>query len=214
MQRMLSCITVLLISLALCQPATAQEDHGSIATVRAAQALTDARLQDISIMLTVLSGVESVQSLDWSSMQPLLAMLQDNLPPCLVWYAQPDGTYYSVDSGRIDQSLADREYFAPLLNGEEVIGAVVVGKSSGKLSAVVAVPIFHDGAVAGALGVSVFVSELALDVENSLDWPAGTGLRVLDPAGKVVFAINDGGKETGLELTSELTGWRYIALAH
>jgi methyl-accepting chemotaxis protein len=133
--------------------------------------------------------VEEVQSLDWDTMQPVLAALQEVGPSCAIWFALPDGTYYTVSNGLMDQQLSDRPYFTPLFGGEEILGDVVVSKSTGQLSAVVATPIYVDEEVAGALGASIFISELADNLAASLELAEDMQLLVLNGDGQTVFSL-------------------------
>jgi hypothetical protein len=184
------CVT-LCVLLALNAPTHAAEapDAATVLAAKAAQALVDQQLHSVQGALATLATSSEVQSLDWDAMYPLLASFQEHCPPSLVWFAKPDGVYYTVRSGLIDQTLTDRTYFAPLMSGKEILGELVVGKTSGKLSAVVAVPVYKDGAVAGAIGASVFTTNMADDLAAKLGLPDGMSLLITDKAGQTVCAI-------------------------
>jgi hypothetical protein len=153
----------------------------------AVQALLDQQLSSFQGSLTALATSSEVQSLDWDAMQQLLSTFQDYCPPCVIWYSEPDGTYYTVPDGLADQSLADRGYFQPLMGGEDILGEVVVSKSTGELSAIVAVPIYKNDQVVGALGASVFIEDMAKDLAASLLLPAEMSLLVATADGQAVF---------------------------
>lgn len=181
---------ILCLALVLNIPALAAPAPGEAQlAIDAVQALVDQQLGSTKGTLNVLATTSEVQGLDWDAMQPLLASFQDHCPPCAVWFTLTDGTYYTVQNGKSDQSLADREYFGRLTGGEEILGDIVVSKSTGQLSAVVAVPVFHDTEVVGALGVSLFAENLAGYLAQALQLPEGMSLMVRDINGETAFAI-------------------------
>jgi hypothetical protein len=188
------CVT-LCILLALNAPAMAAgkpADKASLLALNAVQALVDSQMQGIQGTLATLATSSEVQALDWDAMQPLLASFQGHCPPSAIWFAKPDGAYYTASGGLMQQTLADRAYFPALMGGQDVLGAVVISKSTGQLSAVVAVPIIHNATVAGALGASVFVDNAAEDLAAKLELPEGMDVLVLDATGEtVVFPVTD-----------------------
>jgi hypothetical protein len=171
--------------------------------VNAAQALSDQQLGSIQGSLAVLATSSEVQSLDWESMHPLLSTLQEHCPPCAIWFALPDGTYYTAETGLMDQTLKDRAYFGPLLDGENVLGDVVVSKSTGQLSAIIAVPISKDGQVVGALGASVFANNMAEYLAASLELPTGMSLLVLTADGQTLCATSADGPKWAEAIKSD-----------
>lgn len=206
---------LLVLALAWAAPAVADEPNlldSFNATVRV-RGLADHRLGDVSIMLLTLRETSDVKSLDWDTMLPVLATLQAHLPESLVWFALPDGSYYTIEGGLMEQSLADRDYFPRLLAGEEVLGDVVVGKSSGKRSVIIAEPVYHDGQVAGVLGVSLFLDRLIEQLEEDAQWPDDAGLRILDATGMELATLGHATAPQGEDLlTSRLSGWQYQLL--
>ncbi len=209
-------LAIVILVLTLSAPAFAAEPGEIMLTLRAAQKLTDQQFQDVASMLAVVGATSEVQSLDWETMEPLLATLQGYIPPSTVWYAMPDGTYYTVDKGLIDVTLADRDYFPALMSGEMVIGPVVESKSSSELSAIIAVPIMSGDEIVGALGVSLYIDALADYLRESLGWAKGLRVKIVDSSKKEVAVIGlatDGLEgEFGMELTSAITGWTYLPL--
>jgi methyl-accepting chemotaxis protein len=80
----------------------------------------------------------------------------------VLWYAHPDGTYWTVDGGLQSGSLADRPYFKRVLAGSTVIGELVVSRSTNRPVAVVAVPVTGaKGVVDGVLGASIYLQPLS-----------------------------------------------------
>lgn len=134
-------------------------------------ALSDAHLQKLADSLTLFASTAEARSADWEMIRtPLGAVAKRNVS-ALVWFALPDGRYWSVQQGKSSGTLSDRAYFPRVLAGETVIGALVVSKASGKSSAIVAVPVRGSGGVvAGVLGASVYLDELShrLDAEMAL----------------------------------------------
>lgn len=150
-------------------------------------ALADHRIGDMAGALTVISESQQVQSLDWNKMKPLLDGVEKHFGPATVWFAQPDGTYYSVDKGLIEQKLTDRPYFAKVLAGETSIGDLVVSRSTGGNTVITAVPIKKDGKVIGILGASMYLDKLAEEIKASTPLPNGFVFFALDTKGQIAL---------------------------
>ncbi len=207
----------LLVVLSLIWAANAlAADAPSVEVVNAiqrAQAATDQQFNDVSIMLLALRETSDVKSGEWLTLAPALGVVQGCLRESLVWFALPDGSYYTVDGGLMEQSLADREYFPKLLGGAEVIGAVVVGKSSGKRSVIIAEPVFRDGKVIGALGISLFLDGLLENLDRLAAWPDEIGLRILDADGVELTTLGDmSAPAVDVDWSSAISGWQYELL--
>ena len=119
-------------------------------------AFAERPIQDMAGALTVVAEAQEIQSLEWTKMKPLLAAVQERFGPANVWFARPNGSYFSVDKGLADKNLRDRPYFAKVMAGELSIGELVVSRSTGANTVVTAVPIKRDGQVVGMLGISLF----------------------------------------------------------
>lgn len=148
---------------------------------------TDLRIGSIQQWLETLASTDEVGSGNWEKMHALLAGGQELTGGLAVWFAHPDGSYYTTDKGLMDVKLIDRSYFADLMAGQNVIGALVVSKSTGMRSAVIAVPVRRDGVVVGAIGASVFLDVLSDQVNAALALPEGAGFFVLAPDGRTVL---------------------------
>lgn len=132
-------------------------------------ALGDGYLQQLADSLTLFALTEQARSADWELIRTPLAALADRNVDALVWFARPDGTYWSVQEGLSSGNLSDRTYFAHVLAGETVIGPLVVSKATGRSSAIVAVPIGNEGgAVVGVLGASVYLDQLSARLDNEM----------------------------------------------
>lgn len=113
------------------------------------------------------------KSARWDAVQPMLDRFAQDLPTdATVWFMMPDGSYYSTAKGGLtDQNLKDRSYFPKLVAGQEVLGELVISKSTGQRSIIVAVPVIASGKVVAAVGVSVDAVKLAELVESRMTLP-------------------------------------------
>lgn len=129
----------------------------------------DAHLRKLADTLGLFAATDEARSADWEVIRgPLGAIAEANVP-ALVWFALPDGSYWSVQQGRSDANLASRDYFPRVLAGETVLGPLVVSRSTRKSSAIVAVPVRSEaGAVVGVLGASVYLEELSRRLAQEL----------------------------------------------
>ncbi len=180
-------------------PATKANDTGDKSTVVsmpkveakigavALSALIDEQLGSVSQALTRLASLSEVRSLDWKKMKSLLADEQRRAIPCLLWFARPDGYYFTVDKDFVPQNLKDRSYFAVVMSGKPVFGEVVVSKSTGKPSGVIAVPVMNEGRVVGILGATIYLDQMSERIEKILNLPPGVFYYALDPKGVVAL---------------------------
>ena len=124
--------------------------------------LSDGHLQKLADVLTMLANTDVARSCDWETIRGQLADAARVNVPAVLWFAMPDGGYWTVTQGRVDATLADRPYFPRLLAGETVIGNLVVSHSTNRNTAIVAVPVFgQEHEVVGMLGASVHLDTLA-----------------------------------------------------
>ncbi|MFA4986653.1 MAG: cache domain-containing protein [Candidatus Brocadiia bacterium] len=110
----------------------------------------------------------------WLKLKPQLSEIASRNVPAALWVADGEGRYYTVDGGLAKQTLTDRSYWPYLKAGRTIRGALVVSKSTGKKSAVVAVPIMGEGGVmqgpvmVGAVGASIYLEELGARIVAEL----------------------------------------------
>ncbi|WP_198002630.1 cache domain-containing protein [Chlorobaculum parvum] len=135
---------------------------------------------------------ESIEAMSgrWDMVWPLLARFSQDLPTdAAVWYMMPDGRYFSTAKGGLtDQNLSDRAYFPTLKAGKEVLGELVISKSIGQRSIIVATPVFSaEGKLVAAIGVSVDAVKLAELVESRMTLPDNTYFYALDANTKVTL---------------------------
>jgi ABC-type amino acid transport substrate-binding protein len=145
-------------------------------------AQTDGQLKAILRPFEVLAITPDVQSGRWQAVRPLLAMLEGYEPDARTWYALPDGSYYTIVDDLTSANLKSRSYFPAVLAGNESVGTVVVSYSTGKNTAIVAVPVIKQGSVTGVLGASVYLDALTDTLRNEIPEPF------------VFFAIDADGK--------------------
>ncbi|NMB78489.1 MAG: transporter substrate-binding domain-containing protein [Methanomicrobiales archaeon] len=145
---------------------------------------TDSRLTGILHTYRILIQTLEVKSKDWYKIRPLLAAFESNEPDVRTWYANPDGSYYTVSDGLTSANLKGRAYFPVVLAGKESVGSFIIGYTTGKNSAVVAVPVQENGAVTGVLGGSLYVDTLADTIRKDI------------PAPFVFYAIDRDGRFT------------------
>lgn len=132
-------------------------------------AYTNLRIRSIQRSLEILASTTEVRSGNWQNMEEMLGGYEKSETGLVVWYVRPDGTYYTVGQGVMSKGLGDRSYFPGLMAGATVTGALVVSKSTGQRSAVIAVPVTKGGKVVGAVGVSLFLDQLAEQIDVVLD---------------------------------------------
>jgi len=151
--------------------------------------LVEEHLAGILRTETVIAATSEARSARWDEVRPLLDRFAQNLPTAAtVWFMMPDGSYYSTAKGGLtDQNLRDRVYFPKLIAGKEVLGELVISKSTGQRSIIVAVPVIASGKVVAAVGVSVDAVKLAELVESRMTLPDNAYFYALDANTKVTL---------------------------
>lgn len=144
---------------------------------------TDLRIRSVQRSLEILASTTEARSGNWRSMKDLLGGYQKSDEGLIVWYVRPDGTYYTVDKGIINKKLSDRSYFRDLMGGMKITGVLVVSKSTGQRSAVIAVPVKKGDKVVGAVGASLFLDKLSYQIGAALDLRPDVAFFALAPDG-------------------------------
>ena len=160
------------------------------ALLAAVGSLADANLSQTRQTLEILARTAEAQSGQWDRMKRLVSASVPPELPQVLWFAQPDGTYYTSAAGLAGQKLSDRAYFPKLMAGEAVCGELVVSKSTGKNSVIIAVPVKKDDRVVGGIGASIFVDDLSRLLSQRLKLPAGSLFYALTPNGLTAFHID------------------------
>ena len=131
--------------------------------------LGDGHLQKMADSLHILATSQAVRSADWDRIREPYAELATRNVSALNWFALPDGSYWSLQSGKEAGNLAHRDYLPKVLAGETVIGDLLLSTATGKPMAIVAVPVYDaDQAVVGVLGASVYLEELSEVVRQQM----------------------------------------------
>jgi len=141
-------------------------DAGLSLAIMAAE--TDGQLNSILRPLEVIAVTTEAQSGEWQKIRPLLAVLAAKEPDAVLWYAYPNGTYYTVTDGLASANLKSRSYFPVVLAGNESVGIVVRSYATGKNAAIVAVPVKDRDTVTGVLGSSVYLDTLTGRLRSEL----------------------------------------------
>ncbi len=144
---------------------------------------TDLRMSSVQQSLEILASTTEAKSAEWQKMEPLLSGYEESDGGLVVWFVRPDGTYYTVDKGLMKVKLSDRSYFPVLVSGQKIMGALVVSKSTGQRSAVIAVPMKVGGKVIGAIGASLFLDRLSEQVGSALALRADAAFFSVAPNG-------------------------------
>jgi hypothetical protein len=163
-----------------------EEDEQSL--LSAFVSYTDLRISSVRQSLEILASTNEAKSGKWKKMEALLGGYEKSDDGLLVvWFLRPDGSYYTVDQGLMDVKLSDRSYFPSLMSGQEITGALVVSKSTGKRSAVIAVPVKRGGKVIGAIGASLFLDKLAEQIGSTLALRADAAFFAVAPNGQTTL---------------------------
>jgi hypothetical protein len=146
---------------------------GDIA-LRSLMSLGDAHIQKMADSLQILARSSEARSGDWEDIEPMLRDAAERNVSALNWYARPDGSYWSVQHGREDGNLSDRDYFPRVLDGDAAIGELVISRATGEPVAIVAVPVRGDaGDVHGVLGASIFLDQLSARIQEEMGLEEG-----------------------------------------
>ena len=149
--------------------------------------LVDEKLAHVNHTLELLAQSSEVRSGEWEKMRGIIQAAPPSSLPQVVWFVYPDGSYYTSAAGLAGQKLSDRPYFPVLMAGKEVMGDLVVSKSTGKKSIIAAVPVRRDGKVIGAVGASIFVDDLSSALNATLKIPDDLVFYGLAPSGLAAF---------------------------
>jgi ABC-type amino acid transport substrate-binding protein len=160
-------------------------------------ALVSARMHGIAAAMETLAITGELKGGNWESIRPLLVRIEREYPEARFWYARPDGSYYTTVDNLTSANLRDRSYFQGVLAGETSIGTIVVSKSTGKYSAIIAVPVRDQEMVNGLLGASVSCDTLEESIFNDFQLPGGyyafavdsEGMPVLDSLPGRIFSL-------------------------
>lgn len=113
-------------------------------------------------IIKVVSQLESVRQLDSAEGEKDLTALIREVPQfALIFVTDQTGMQIARSDGRAQKdSLADRAYFSPVMSGETVVSDVLISKTTGKPSVVIAVPIKSGDKVVGMAGGTLDLSQI------------------------------------------------------
>lgn len=139
--------------------------------------------------LRVIAASTEAQSGKWEECKILLNQLSSDLPTdATAWFVLPDGNYFATEAeGLAEQNLKDRHYFPILMSGKEVMGDLVVSKSTGHRSVIIAVPVSFHGKVVGGVGVSLRVRLLSELVDHHMPLPNTAYFYALEKDTRIVL---------------------------
>ena len=186
-------ILVLLLSVIATGEMAPVQDKGGISMtnlrllLNSFAALGEGHVENVLHGLKIMSVTEEVQSGEWEKMREVLAEFGRRDIEAAVWFALPDGSYYSVEKGLTGLNLRDRQYFPRLMTGEEITGDLVISKTTGKRIAVVAVPIKKNGKIIGALGASLAVEDISRMLDEKMGLPENMFFYALDQKGQTAL---------------------------
>jgi methyl-accepting chemotaxis protein len=173
------------------QPAAPPLTTDARVALGAYRTAVEQHLDGVLRTLKTLAATSDAMSGDWPRIHPPLDVFAANLPTAAaVWFARPDGGYLTAESGRAAGGLSDRDYFPGLMAGADVMGALVISKSTGHRSVVVATPVRRHGKVIGALGASVRVRQVSELIETGARLTKDIVFYALDPKGRTVIHRN------------------------
>lgn len=181
----LTCLMFLLPTAGFAQDTQCAADAQSL--LSSFMSYTDLRIASVRQSLEILASSKEARSGDWDGMKDMLGVYQKSDSGFALWFARPDGSYYTADKGLMNATLADRSYFPGLMAGQKITGALVISKSTGQRSAVIAVPIEANGKVIGAIGASLFLDRLAEQIAAMLDLRQDAAFFALAPDGKTTL---------------------------
>lgn len=158
------------------------------AEVAAFAALVEADLDGALSGARTLAATSDAKSGNWARIKGPLATYAKGVPwAAAVWYGRPDGSYYTLEKGLTDRNVKDRAYFLRLMAGKAVEGDLVVSRSTGRRSVVIAAPVVTSGKVSGVIGVSIAVRELAARLDAQLRLPSNIVFYALDARGRTAL---------------------------
>lgn len=134
--------------------------------------LSDVHLLKLADALKILARTEAARSGEWKRVRVPLAEVSHMNVPAVYWFAHPDGSYWTLGEGHVAAGLSDRKYFRRLLDGQNVMGDLVVSHSTNRNTAIVAVPVRGaNNSIVGALGCSVYLDSLSALIRSEMGVP-------------------------------------------
>jgi hypothetical protein len=168
------------------KPETGSPSDDLQSSLNVASYYLDSVFRNTQTGLELISSTPEAGRGDWNGIKRYLRSLKAELPG-VYFYVVPGGGYSTVTGGDTNLNLSDRAYFKSLFAGNAIKGFPIYSRSTGKKSALVAVPIYTDGKVTGALGASVFLDELNKKLRQIFSLPQDYTWFVLDSKGNTML---------------------------
>ena len=150
--------------------------------------LTDLRIMTVARSLEAIAITDDAKSGEWERIRPLLVGIEQHPDPSArLWYALPDGSYYTPVDGLTGSNLKDRAYFPGVLAGNTSVGTLVVSHSTGRDTVIAAVPIKNDDTVTGVLGASIYLDTMSEALKQDLMLPDDIFFFALDRDGRTAL---------------------------
>jgi hypothetical protein len=189
--RLLAFLASVVLTPALTAQAAVPEETfplDAVVALDAYSATAESRIEGVLAATRTLAATEEAKSGEWARMREPLAVLAANVRErAAVWYARPDGSYFTAEKGLTGESLRERAYFPGLIAGRDVVGALVISKSTGKRSLIVASPVLLAGKVVGAVGVSLDAGKFAASLDQAIRFPPEVVFYALDEQGQTAL---------------------------
>jgi hypothetical protein len=180
-------LVIILLLFGGCEQVSKSPDlSGAESTVKVAAHYLDNIFMNTLSSLEIVATTPEAKRGDWEGIKPYLQDLAKDLPG-VYFFVLPDGNYYTITKDYTNLNLSNRPYFKPLFKGEPVKGYPVYSRSTGKRIGLMAAPIIVDDQVIGALGTSVFLNELHVEVNKDLDLTSNYIWYVLDSKGNTML---------------------------
>lgn len=167
-------------------PSFSADSHVALAAYRG---MVEEHSEGIIHSLRIIADSAEAKSGKVDEYKHLLMRLSNDLSTdSTAWFVLPDGSYFATESaGMTEQNLKDRPYFPKLMEGKEVFGDLVISKSTGHRSVIIAVPVISSGKVIGGVGVSLRVVLLSQLVNEHMKLPANSYFYALERDTRIVL---------------------------
>ncbi len=153
--------------------------------------LSDGYLQKMADSLQIIALCDAAETGEWELIKEPLAQAAERNVAALNWFAAPDGSYWSVQNGKEAGNLSRRAYFPKVMNGQTIIGELVVSTRTGKPVAIVDVPVRgQQDRVVGILGASVYLDRLSALLEQQMALDESIIFYSFDHTGRVALDWN------------------------
>lgn len=146
--------------------------------------LTDGHIRTTLDTLTTFATTAAARSGDWKRVEgPLQAATSTDVAGTN-FYGLPSGRYYVVGKGLQPVPINDRAYFATVFSGKADVGQLLLGRSTGKPGAIVAVPVrAADGKVVALIGSSIDLAQLTVLLKTEMGIGSGVVFWAVDEKG-------------------------------